>query len=307
MGPYLSAPITEKESTEGSSGRIRFGATHMQGWRNTMEDAHLTNTSLPGGAACFGVFDGHGGKEIAIFAERHFVEELLRNPKYQAGAIDAAMKETFLAIDALLRTPEGCKEVYRIQRNLPDSAPVDLRAAREGVGTAGCTAVVALIQDGRLYVANAGDSRAVLARSRRAVDMSTDHKPDLPEEAARIRAAGSTIIEGRVNGNINLSRSLGDLEYKTVPNLSPERQAVTAYPDVKTMILTPEDDFLVMCCDGIWDILSSQECVDFIYARKEAKSLKTIAEEVCDRCLARSTTENEGRGCDNMTVVIVTW
>ena len=50
MGPYLSAPITDKESTEGSSGRIRYGATHMQGWRNTMEDAHVTNMALPGGS-----------------------------------------------------------------------------------------------------------------------------------------------------------------------------------------------------------------------------------------------------------------
>ena len=307
MGPYLSAPITDKESTEGSSGRIRYGATHMQGWRNTMEDAHVTNMALPGGGMCFAVFDGHGGKEVAIFAQRHFVEELVKNPKYQAGAVDAALKETYLAIDSLLRTSEGCKEVYRIQRDLPSSAPVDLRAARDGVGAAGCTAVVAVLQSGRLFVANAGDSRAVLARAGRAVDMSVDHKPDLPEESARIRAAGSSIIEGRVNGNINLSRSLGDLEYKNVPNLTAERQAVTAFPDVRTMNLTPDDHFLVMCCDGIWDILSSQECVEFIYARKEGKSLKAIAEELCTRCLARSTTESEGKGCDNMTVVIVAW
>ena len=307
MGPYLSAPITNKESTEGSSGRVRYGATHMQGWRNTMEDAHVTNLTLPGGAACFGVFDGHGGKEVAIFAQRHFVEELVKNPKFHAGAIDAALKETYLAIDSLLRTAEGCKEIFRIQRDLPDSAPVDLRAARDGVGAAGCTAVVAVLQAGRLFVANAGDSRAVLARAGRAVDMSVDHKPDLPEELARIRAAGGCVIEGRVNGNINLSRSLGDLEYKSVPNLAPERQAVTAFPDVRTMILTPDDHFLVMCCDGIWDILSSQECVEFIYARKDTKPLKTIAEEICTRCLSPNTTDNEGKGCDNMTVVIVTW
>lgn len=53
-------------------------------------------------------------------------------------------------------------------------------------------------------------------------DMSVDHKPDLPEESARIKKAGGTISDGRVNGNLNLSRALGDLEYKTNKNLSEE-------------------------------------------------------------------------------------
>ena len=304
MGLYLSAPITTKESSEGTNGRLRFGATHMQGWRNSMEDAHITHLALPGGGACFGVFDGHGGKEVAIFAERHFALELGQNAKYQAGAIEPALKETFLSIDNLLKTSEGLKEVFRIRS---DSAPVELKVAREIVNNVGCTAVVALFQGSRLYVANAGDSRCVLGRAGKAVDMSLDHKPDLPEELARIRMAGACVIEGRVNGNINLSRSLGDLEYKNAHSLSPERQAVTAYPDVQMIVLAPDDDFIVLCCDGIWDILSSQDCVDFIYQRLGAKTLKEIAEDICDRCLAHTTSEFEGRGCDNMTVVLVTW
>ena len=305
MGPYLSAPIVAKESTEGAAGGVRYGATHMQGWRNTMEDAHLTDLRVEGGAQVFGVFDGHGGKEVAIFAARHFVSLLTQNSKYREGNYDTALKETFLSVDTQLRTVEGAKEVFRIQRDLPDSAPVDTNIARDAVATAGCTAVVALITAGTLYVANAGDSRAVLGRKGRAVEMSQDHKPDLPEELARITGAGACVVEGRVNGNINLSRSLGDLEYKTVQSLPAERQAVTAMPDVRSVVLTPEDDFLVMCCDGIWDILSSQECVSFIHERLGQKDLKTIAEEICDRCLAHTTTEYEGRGCDNMTVVLV--
>lgn len=305
MGPYLSAPIVAKESSEGAANGLRYGATHMQGWRNTMEDAHLTALQVEGGGALFGVFDGHGGKEVAIFAARHLGRLLVQNERYLQGDYDTALKETFLAVDTELRTVEGAKEVFRIQRDLPDSSVVDGNVAREAVAIAGCTAVVALVKDSILYVANAGDSRAVLARKGVAVEMSQDHKPELPEELARITAAGSFVIEGRVNGNINLSRSLGDLEYKGVPNMPAERQAVTAMPDVRSVRLTPDDDFLVMCCDGIWDILSSQECVNFIYERLGQKDLKAIAEDVCDRCLARSTTENEGRGCDNMTVVIV--
>ena len=66
----------------------------------------------------------------------------------------------------------------------------------------------------KLVIANAGDSRCVLARGGKAIPLSFDHKPENEEERSRIEKAGSTIVEGRVDGNLNLSRSLGDLKYK---------------------------------------------------------------------------------------------
>lgn len=80
----------------------------------------------------------------------------------------------------------------------------------------GCTANVILIDhlNNKLIVANAGDSRCVLSRNGTAVPLSFDHKPDNEEEKMRIEKAGSQILEGRVDGNLNLSRSLGDLKYK---------------------------------------------------------------------------------------------
>lgn len=87
----------------------------------------------------------------------------------------------------------------------------------------GCTANVILIDDmKKLYIANAGDSRCVLARGGKAIPLSFDHKPENEEERRRIEKAGSTIVEGRVDGNLNLSRSLGDLKYKQVRSLKPE-------------------------------------------------------------------------------------
>ena len=81
-------------------------------------------------------------------------------------------------------------------------------------GQAGCTAVFAYISGSTLYVANAGDSRCVLGRGGKAVQMSFDHKPEDAPELARIEAAGGMVTEGRVNGNLNLSRCIGDFEYK---------------------------------------------------------------------------------------------
>lgn len=77
--------------------------------------------------------------------------------------------------------------------------------------TAGCTANVALIHKDTLYVANCGDSRSIIYKNGRVVKMSIDHKPDQDRERARVKAAGGFVsADGRINGNLNLSRSLGD-------------------------------------------------------------------------------------------------
>ena len=128
----------------------------------------------------------------------------------------------------------------------------------------GCTACVALVTKDEIYVANAGDSRCVLARNGHAIEMSTDHKPELPTEKARIEKAGGFVEENRVKGILNLSRSLGDLEYKSEKSLGPELQMITAFPELKVEKITAQTDFVIIACDGIWDCLTSQEAVDFV-------------------------------------------
>lgn len=80
--------------------------------------------------------------------------------------------------------------------------------------------------------------------------MSEDHKPQLEAEKNRITAAGGFVDFGRVNGNLALSRAIGDFEFKKVAELPPESQIVTAFPDVDQHDLTDEDEFLVLACDG---------------------------------------------------------
>lgn len=119
----------------------------------------------------------------------------------------------------------------------------------------------------KMYIANAGDSRCVLGRGGKALPLSFDHKPDNDEEKRRIEKAGSTIIEGRVDGNLNLSRSLGDLKYKVKKTLTPEEQPITANPDIEVVDILPEDDFIIMGCDGIWETKTNEEMVEYIYDR----------------------------------------
>ncbi|XP_075705095.1 protein phosphatase 1G [Rhinoderma darwinii] len=176
----------------------------------------------------------------------------------------------------------------------------------------GTTAVVALIRGKQLIVANAGDSRCVVSEGGKAVDMSYDHKPEDEVELARIKNAGGKVtMDGRVNGGLNLSRAIGDHFYKRNRNLPPEEQMISALPDIKVLTLNEENEFMVIACDGIWNVMSSQEVVDFIHERisqqdqtGEPASLSSIVEELLDQCLAPDTS-GDGTGCDNMTCIIV--
>ncbi|KAH9608224.1 hypothetical protein KSS87_023857 [Heliosperma pusillum] len=170
--------------------------------------------------------------------------------------------------------------------------------------TSGCTACVSLMRGSQLLVANAGDSRCVISRKGQAYNLSRDHKPELEAERDRILKAGGFIHAGRVNGSLNLARAIGDMEFKQNKFLPVEKQIVTANPDINTIELCDDDEFLVLACDGIWDCMTSQQLVDFVHEQlKTETKLSAVCERVFDRCLAPSTAG--GEGSDNMTMIIV--
>jgi protein phosphatase 1G len=172
----------------------------------------------------------------------------------------------------------------------------------------GSTACAAVVSEDRVYVANVGDSRCVLSKNGEAVDLSIDHKPNTPRERARIEAAGLDVEDGRVNGALNLSRALGDLRFKNNSRLCSTQQAVTAVPDIACVDLKPEHDFLVIASDGIFDVLSSQEVVEFVRENliHRGDPVLEVAEKIVRHCLAPSCEGYRGgTGMDNSTVVIV--
>jgi len=186
--------------------------------------------------------------------------------------------------------------------------------------TAGSTSCVVFLygpdEEGRLRLvtANAGDSRAVLSRSRQAVPLSEDHKPNLPREKDRIQRAGGhverqqvgTNVQYRVNGNLNLSRAIGDLAYKKRSDLPPEEQIICSTPDVLKQERTPEDEFVILACDGVWDVLSNQEACDFVRERLlEKMDVAKVGVELLDRCISPDPQQTQGLGTDNMTAVVV--
>ncbi|EEQ86885.2 protein phosphatase [Blastomyces dermatitidis ER-3] len=296
MGQTLSEPVVEKISDEGQDECVLYGVSAMQGWRISMEDAHAAVLDLQAKyldkahrpthpdkrLSFFGVYDGHGGEKVALFAGDNVHRIVTLQDSFAEGDIEQALKDGFLATDrAILEDPKYEEEV------------------------SGCTASVAVISKDKIRVANAGDSRSVLGVKGRAKPLSFDHKPQNEGEKARISAAGGFVDYGRVNGNLALSRALGDFEFKKSADLAPEQQIVTAYPDVTTHEITEDDEFLVIACDGIWDCQSSQAVIEFVRRGIAAKQeLYRICENMMDNCLA-SNSETGGVGCDNMTMVII--
>ncbi|KAL1304571.1 hypothetical protein AAFC00_003545 [Neodothiora populina] len=296
MGQTLSEPVVDKHSENGQDDRIIYGISSMQGWRISMEDAHscvLDLQPLQGDEelkpvdsdlriSYFGVYDGHGGDKVALYTGEHLHNIIAKQEAFKSANFEQALKDGFLAIDrSILSDPKYEEEV------------------------SGCTATVGIVTKDKIYVANAGDSRTVLGVKGRAKPLSFDHKPQNEGEKARICAAGGFVDFGRVNGNLALSRAIGDFEFKKSADLPPEQQIVTAFPDVTVHDQTDDDEFIVLACDGIWDCQSSQAVVEFVRRGIASKQeLSAICENMMDNCLA-SNSETGGVGCDNMTITIV--
>lgn len=305
-----------------------------------MEDAHIALPSLGrfiaadsdfesqspqargwDATALFGVMDGHGGVQVARFCERHLPGAVARGRAEDAGG---ALAAAFLRMDELLWDARTLVELQELS-DPRDRGKIGLGGWAAHPFVVGCTALVCCVRPDAVVVANAGDCRAVLSRAGKALELSEDHKPDLPRESARIQRAGGWVeaeqhgrsAVHRVNGDLSLSRAIGDLEYKQNKLLPPGDQLIVATPDVMSVKRERSDEFLLIACDGVWDVISSQEAVDFVRARLGRRedwarrlgngtlNLSAVTEELLDRCLSPDLEQTDGIGGDNMTAVLV--
>lgn len=268
-------------------GSLTFGIASEQGKRPTMEDAH--SVVIGDGYGWYAVFDGHSGAEVAQLAAKSLhtkaTDEILKK------SLD--FKKLFEAFDASLDKEIAFKQ--------------------------GSTAVIALIQDGMLTVANLGDSRAVLCSGGKAVRITTDHKPTEPSERGRIKKITDklakdekddelcgVLLSGRLEtlklprgSSLALSRAFGDRYYE--PCISHE-------PDVFERKLTPNDQFFILACDGLWDVMKDGDAVQFVVDRLKTSSPRVIAQELCTEALKRWDTyiqRGQSEYGDNVTLILV--
>jgi serine/threonine protein phosphatase PrpC len=349
VGPYASKGVGALQigdefivgRTGFSVNRFDFGISEAIGARPTMEDRTLVIQSLTlepshgyyknepkedleelAMTSFAAVFDGHGGDECSNYlveALPHHIRQAMladrvnlknaveqsRNANRQEQTEDAAselmrkiLKGAYLRTDKEFITP----------KNAPQS---------------GSTAATVLLFGRRLFAANVGDSRVVLCRGGgQCVELTSDHKPSRPDEAARVRAAGGFILHKRVMGELAITRAFGDKSFKMGIKAMLEdaeelagaggaggneqqkdltAPLVSAEPEIASMILSHNDEFLLLACDGLFDVFRSQDAIAL--ARQELIAHRGEPAEVA-RILSDQAIRVR-RSRDNVSILIV--
>jgi len=291
-GKILSQPMELIAVQRSGNVHYRVAVADTQGRRRAHEDSHFV--ALQDGDGAFGVLDGHGGDEAAIEGAELLKENLLTSTVESGKGLPGAqsLRKIFERVDDELST-------RRVQSG---STVIAAIAHRNDAG------------DYDMKMLNCGDSRGVLVLRRQNrqgvlnILSTSDHKPDAPKERRRIEASGGfvkmekyqDIKIARLDGNLAVSRGLGDFKYKNDSSKKPAEQKVSCIPEIYTSKGIKEGDFCVMCCDGIWDVMSVKEVVSFVSDRLEEKDadLGDIAANLIRKCLGKESQ-------DNMTVMIL--
>jgi len=234
-----------------------------------------SNSRLPGPTmGLFGVYDGHGGEKAANYLKDNLHINILNQKQHlQEGNIREAILAGFLITDKQFRT-----------------------TARAEGWNDGSTALVIILTNNKLVVGHVGDTRAVLCRGKRALEMTSDHKPDRPDELDRIESEGGEVTSDsatgwvpRVNGHLAVSRAFGDIRLKEPVSY------VIADPELNEIILVPDDQFIIVASDGLWDVITNQEAVDTV---RKCSDKSQAALMLVNRAMKLGSN-------DNITVLVV--
>lgn len=159
-------------------------------------------------------------------------------------------------------------------------------ARQDNWDRSGSTAAAVMISPRYIYFINCGDSRTLLCHDGQVAFYTEDHKPFNPREKERIQNAGGSVTLQRVNGSLAVSRALGDFDFKEVDWRPQTEQLVSPEPEVYELERTPEDEFLILACDGVWDAIGNEELCAFVRSRlKVCNDLREICAQVIDLCL----------------------
>jgi protein phosphatase len=294
MGGALSKPVLVQSVERCGNLFYRCGCSTVNGLRGSNEDTHLLHISKSGNECFFGVFDGHSGLEAAVAARDSFERHL----------------RTDYALETSLQSHDK-KQLDAKKMICELAAKVDTEVLTEcgedsASGTTG-TFFFARCDDSdqsdssgfdiKLFVGNVGDSRVLLWTGSELQVMTKDHKPDDPEEKARIERFGGKVERGRVEGNLAVSRAFGDAFFKTNKsrNAGPSDQKVIAVPDVTmASVKWGSGAFAVLGCDGVFEgEFSNEYVVEFVRTQlKVTNDLATVAGNVCLEAVRRGSRDN---------------
>eukprot|EP00747_Dinoflagellata_sp_TGD_P145018 gnl/TRDRNA2_/TRDRNA2_176555_c0_seq4.p1 gnl/TRDRNA2_/TRDRNA2_176555_c0~~gnl/TRDRNA2_/TRDRNA2_176555_c0_seq4.p1 ORF type:complete len:390 (+),score=76.60 gnl/TRDRNA2_/TRDRNA2_176555_c0_seq4:93-1262(+) len=254
---------------------------------------------VDGNFSLYGVYDGHGkqGHDVSNFVKENLPKLIIRDQRFKTDQMEGMLKDNFRKMQSLINTSDRLKK---------------LSAQMSGTTA---TVVIHDHNENKLTVSHVADSTCVLGRytdaSKSELEgfaLTTDHKPDLPAEKARIEKAGGRVVfDGYANHRIyakntrypglNMSRCLGDL-------LGHQDAGCSCEPDVSTRKIDPLDHVLLLCSDGVWEFISAQEAVKIVCEFPPAKAMvaaERLAKEAWDRWML----EEQGTVVDDITVVLI--
>uniref|UniRef100_J3LEM0 protein-serine/threonine phosphatase n=1 Tax=Oryza brachyantha TaxID=4533 RepID=J3LEM0_ORYBR len=209
MGASASTSLTSKLSNEGENQRIKYASSTMQGCCIKKEDALAVELDLDAlkNTSFFGVYDGHGGAEVAMYCARRF-HIMLREDKDYFNKLPNAIISVYSRLDDDLQRsnewreslyPRGNGDCFQfLSANLWPSAELPETTNYVAPLRKGSTACVVIIRGNHIIVGNLGDSRCVLSENGQAFNLSIDHKPNIQPERLRIERAGGRVLSERV-------------------------------------------------------------------------------------------------------------
>ncbi|KAL9238353.1 hypothetical protein vseg_012785 [Gypsophila vaccaria] len=238
-------------------GAAKYGFSLVKGKANhPMEDYHVAKFVNVRGheLGLFAIYDGHLGDSVPAYLQKHLFANILKEEDFWSDPNRSISKAYETTDQAILN-------------HNPD------------LGRGGSTAVTAVLVDGKkLWVANVGDSRAVLSRNGHAIQMSTDHEPNTERGSIEDRGGFVSNMPGdvaRVNGQLAVSRAFGDKNLKT---------HLRSDPDIKYSDINADTDILILASDGLWKVMTNQEAVDIAKKIKDPlKAAKQLATESLSR------------------------
>lgn len=247
--------MSSVEATPAGAVSVRGVRGSQQGYQH---DRVLTHVSAQG--SVHAVFDGHGaikhGHEVAEMCKQRFLPYLQASEAWNAAPVTREERD-----EGLVEALSGIVGQLELDAD-PGSADAN--------SYPGTTLCVVLIKDGWLYTVNVGDSRAVLAEAApqngrkplltRPVQLTRDHVCSDPREQERIKDAGGVVENGRLNGELDMSRTIGDHEFKTYRNhprfnrrgVKYKDTLLVATPEINSRRITEKDILVVLATDGLW-------------------------------------------------------
>ena len=304
-----------------SVNRFDYGISEEIGHRQTMEDScaivqHLNVRALLQSSptffpqSFFAVYDGHGGSEASAYLSKTLHVRIADKLKELSPSIkqqqQSSGEEKGQATERLLK--EMLKSVF--------SATDDEFIRTSEFSQHGSTATTALLVGNWLFCANTGDSRTMLCRNFKAMPMTNDHKPSREDEANRIRMAGGFVINNRVMGELAVSRAFGDADFKKgiqsiieaegggapvgAEGQDWDQPLIVAEPDVEVTELTENDQFLLLACDGLFDVFAAEDIVEFV---RSQMSEHGDTQRCCQNLTYEAIRKRNSR--DNVSVILI--